>query len=173
MKDRGEFREDLYFRLVHKIAIPPLRERYEDLPLLVKHMLKKFSQVLKKKKPAVPRELYQLLRIYHFPGNIRELETLIKNALSVHKEKTLSLSTIKTYIREHNTRTPIRLVNNQGKDRSFSYSGAFPTLEEMTEFLVKEAMVKAGGEKSIAAALLGISPYALHRKLKDSETNPN
>ncbi|MGD8472205.1 MAG: sigma-54 dependent transcriptional regulator, partial [Desulfobacteraceae bacterium] len=83
LQSSGQFRKDLYYRLGdHQIHIPPLRRRREDLALLVDHFLEKASKVLDKKKPTPPVELVTLLSTYHFPGNIRELESMIFDAVS-------------------------------------------------------------------------------------------
>ena len=75
LRDAGTFRKDLYYRLrIHHVHIPPLRERTEDLPLLLNHFLEKAAKMLGKKQPTPPKELITLLGAYHFPGNIRELE---------------------------------------------------------------------------------------------------
>jgi DNA-binding NtrC family response regulator len=80
--DSGRFRRDLYYRLSgHHIHIPPLRERREDLPILLDHFLEKASGTLGKKKPTPPDKLIELLASYYFPGNVRELESMVHNAV--------------------------------------------------------------------------------------------
>ena len=82
MAAAGEFREDLYYRLnVFTITLPPLRERGEDLPLLVDHFLKRFSPELGKEVVQVAPEALELLRRYPWPGNVRELQSVLKQAL--------------------------------------------------------------------------------------------
>jgi DNA-binding NtrC family response regulator len=96
MKNKNEFRKDLYYRLqTHHIHIPPLRERKNDIPFLINHFLEKASKQLNKKKPTPPKELYSLLSNYNFPGNIRELEGIIFDAVSVHRAGVLSLEPIR------------------------------------------------------------------------------
>ncbi len=95
----GTFRKDLYCRLsTRHINIPPLRERIGDLYLLIEHFLHEASKSLEKKKPAYTRELITLLSTYHFPGSVRELQGLIFDAVSRHKQGTLSMSTFREYI---------------------------------------------------------------------------
>src|SRR5690606_23184903 len=90
-KDNGSFRRDLYYRLqTHRVHIPPLRERREDLPLLVEHFLAAAAKDLGKKKPTAPRELIDLLNTFTFPGNVRELEALVFDAVAKHQGKVLS-----------------------------------------------------------------------------------
>src|SRR6185369_5098757 len=97
----GTFRRDLYYRLcTHLVHVPALRERKGDLPLLLDHFLDEAARALGKKKPTPPRELLQLLATYSFPGNIRELKALVYNAVSVHRDRVLSMDTfLKTVIR--------------------------------------------------------------------------
>ncbi len=93
LQKSGRFRKDLYYRLcAHSIHIPPLRERLDDLSLLVDYFLEEASHSLGKKKPTPHEELITLLSNYHFPGNIRELQSMIYDAVSNHKSKKLSLT---------------------------------------------------------------------------------
>ena len=88
----GEFREDLYYRLhVFPILLPPLRERPEDIPLLVNHFIQKGNERFGKKISSVPEKQMQRLRAYHFPGNIRELENIVERAMILSLGQTLRL----------------------------------------------------------------------------------
>ncbi|MCW8892931.1 MAG: sigma-54 dependent transcriptional regulator, partial [Deltaproteobacteria bacterium] len=88
----GGFRRDLYYRLIaHHVNLPPLRERKDDLPLLLDHFLTQAAAMLGKKKPTAPKELAVLLSTYSFPGNVRELEAMVYDAVSLHSAKTLSM----------------------------------------------------------------------------------
>jgi DNA-binding NtrC family response regulator len=92
MQAKGEFRRDLFYRLrAHHVHLPPLRRRREDLPVLVEHFIAKAAGLLRKAPPTPPRELVPLLEAYSFPGNIRELEGLIADAVSRHRSGVLSL----------------------------------------------------------------------------------
>ncbi|MGQ9663676.1 MAG: sigma-54-dependent transcriptional regulator [Kiritimatiellia bacterium] len=100
---QGKFREDLYFRLrSHHVHVPPLRERLDDLPLLVEHLLGKAAAVLGVRKPTPPPALYTLLSSYPFPGNVRELEAMCFNAVSTHKSGLLSMDTFRQAIGQKN-----------------------------------------------------------------------
>jgi len=91
--DDGRFREDLFFRLrSHMVRVPPLRERLEDLPLLVECFVAEAAEELKRKPPTLPEELIPLLQNYTFPGNVRELRALIFEAVSRHQRGLLPLS---------------------------------------------------------------------------------
>ena len=99
MKNR-DFRRDLYYRLeVHKIHLPPLSERMEDLPPLVDRFLDEASDLLQKPKPAVPPELFTLLRNYPFPGNVRELRSMVIDAMSAPTRGTLSMDVFRKQVR--------------------------------------------------------------------------
>src|SRR6185369_3807376 len=81
--DTGRFRKDLYYRLVvHHVALPPLRERKEDVPLLLDHFLGLAAQGMGIEAPSYPKELLELLATYHFPGNIRELQAMVFDAVA-------------------------------------------------------------------------------------------
>jgi DNA-binding NtrC family response regulator len=158
---KGEFRNDLYYRLqTHEIRIPPLRERKDDLPLLISHFLDRASTELSRKKLAVPSELLTLLETYDFPGNVRELRSMIFNAVSRQKEKMLSLKSF----REAMNRDRDELPDLSGKD-SIDYPERLPTIKEMTDNLIHEAMNRSRDNQAIAAGLLGISPQALSKRL--------
>src|SRR5512138_3702997 len=95
----GQFRRDLYYRLrTHRIKVPPLKERLGDIPLLVEYFLHRAAHDLGKKKPTPPRELFQLLASYGFPGNVRELRAMIYDAVSVHRDRVLSMESFKSAI---------------------------------------------------------------------------
>lgn len=157
----GRFRRDLYYRLqTHHIQVPPLRERPEDLPGLIEHFLHQASREYEKRIPEVPRGLYALLRRYDFPGNVRELRSMIFDAVSRHKTGELSLDSF-----EQALGTGVTLAE-PSKDEGFLVIGnRFPTLKQATEFLIEEALSRSDGNQAKAAKLLGISAPALSRRL--------
>jgi DNA-binding NtrC family response regulator len=156
-----EFRKDLYYRIsAHEIRLPPLRERKTDLPLLVHHFLEEASQKLKKKKIAVPLELFPLLETYDFPGNIRELRSMIFDAVSKQTEKMLSLKPIREAIGRD-----AQLLSREQQQELLNFQDRLPTLAQANELLINEALKRAKGVKSTAAMLLGISPQALGKRL--------
>jgi len=170
MQESNTFRQDLYYRLKsHHIKIPPLRERTSDLPYLIDHFINKASEQLNKKRPAVPKELYTLLRNYSFPGNIRELEGLIFDAISLHSSGILSLDSMRKKIAEHKDDKVTRsAVSNSSQNISdeLIIPGRFPTLGEAEDSLIAEALKRAEGNQTIAAELLGISRRALNNRLQ-------
>jgi DNA-binding NtrC family response regulator len=167
-EEAGEFRRDLYYRLrTHQILIPPLRERVADIPLLLDFFLGEAAQSLSKRKPTPPKELAQLLATYSFPGNIRELRAMVYDAVSVHRERILSLDTFIKAIGPGGGKS----LATPAPDRSiFSVVERLPTFAEAAELLVDEAMARAGGNQTIAARLLCISQPALSKRLRPSRT---
>ena len=168
LKSSGKFRKDLYFRLCdHHIHIPALRERLEDLPILVEHFLEKASKTLGKKKPTPPNELSILLSTYHFPGNIRELESMVFDAVSSHKFGKLSMESFKSHIyKKHPMFETESKLLLQEKKVLISFSEQLPTLKQTEQLLIDEAMKRTDGNQSIAALSLGITRQALNRRLK-------
>lgn len=171
LREEDKFRKDLYFRLdVHHIHLPPLRERLDDLPLLVDHFLEEAAASLGKSKPTPPNELFSLLATYHFPGNIRELRSMIFKSVSLHKSKMLSLDVFKAHMKSHRGDG----ADEAGDAQPFSYpdwlkSTSFdtiPTLKQAQHMLVKLAMERAGNNQGIAAQMLGITQQALSKRLK-------
>ena len=166
---QGLFRNDLYYRLLtHHITIPPLRERLDDLPFLIDHFLEQAADSLGKKTPAIPKELSILLRTYDFPGNIRELQSMIFDAVSRHESKMLSLSVFKEYLTKHSSNNYPDQEELSEKNM-ISFSGRFPTIKEVENYFIDAAMKKAKGNQSIAAQILGISQSTLSRRFKDSK----
>lgn len=166
MKDKNEFRKDLYYRLqTHHIHIPPLRERKNDIPLLINHFLEKASAQLDKKKPTPPKELYTLLSSYNFPGNIRELEGIIFDAVSVHRSGILSLEPIREKIFSKMKTKDFQNSEVITGEEKIIFSDQLPSLKETEDALISEALRRADGNQTIAADLLGISRRALNNRL--------
>jgi DNA-binding NtrC family response regulator len=172
LQSTGKFRKDLYYRLCdHRIHIPPLRDRRKDLPVLVEHFIAKTSKILDKKKPTPPPELITLLSTYHFPGNVRELESMMYDAVSRHKSGKLSLAVFKDHITEKHpeTRTDTRALT-QKEHSMVAFPDQLPTLKQMEQLLIDEAMTRSNGNQSIAALSLGISRQALNKRLKKDQS---
>jgi DNA-binding NtrC family response regulator len=158
----GDFRKDLYYRLsAHEVRLPPLRERKGDLPLLMGHFLEEASQKLSKKRLAVPPELIPLLETYDFPGNIRELRSMVFDAVSRQSEKMLSLKPFREAMGRD-----AELLSREQQDDLIFFKERLPTLAQANELLITEAMKRAKGVKSTAAMLLGITPQALGKRLQ-------
>jgi DNA-binding NtrC family response regulator len=163
----SRFRKDLYYRLCgHRVHIPPLRERREDLPVLLDHFLGEAARGLGKRRPTPPDELYNLLAAYHFPGNVRELESMVFNAVSLHLAGKLSMDAFKTVIFE---RQPALAGEAEGQEPpgpgSLLFPERLPTLKQAEDALVEEALRRAGGNQSIAASMLGITRQAMNKRV--------
>jgi DNA-binding NtrC family response regulator len=160
--EEEKFRRDLFYRLsTHEIRVPPLRERKDDLPLLVEHFLGEADAQTGKGKPAVPAELMALLETYNFPGNIRELRSMVFDAVSRESSSTLSLAPFKAVIGRDPAQAPARLQGDL-----FAQLQTLPTIRQATRMLMDEAMKRAGGNQSAAARLLGMSHQALNMRLQ-------
>jgi DNA-binding NtrC family response regulator len=145
--EEGSFRPDLFYRLnVFRIEVPPLRDRREDIPLLVEHFLKRFSQSMNKKITRVSPGAMLILQEYNWPGNVRELENAVERAMVVGGEPEL---------REDDF--TLRLGAHASDARR---------LEEVEREHILRVLEETGGNKTRAAAILGIDRVTLHNKLK-------
>ncbi len=151
----GKFRQDLYFRLnVVSLNIPPLSERKDDIPLLCYYFLKKYSSLMKKGVSEVSPEVLALLMNYGFPGNVRELENIIERGVALSQGATIEVAHLPEDLRELNIRT---FRKKEGK---------IPSLEEQEMSYIKWVLSEVGGNKTLAAQILGIDRVSLWRKLK-------
>jgi len=159
MVREGKFREDLFFRLnVVRIAMPPLRERTDDIPLLLAHYLKFFSEENKAPPLTLEPGAVRTLQAYAWPGNIRELRNFCENAVVLHRGGSLS-----EYDLDPKFRGGVPATGG-------SESGATPvanplSIEENEKRVLREALIKARGNRTKAAELMGISRRTLHRKI--------
>lgn len=166
----GSFRRDLFYRLcTHHIHIPPLRERMDDLPLLFEHFLDETSRTLNKSMPKQYDVLLAGLSAYDFPGNIRELQSIIYNAVSSQSfELPARLAGIKGNPAGPAGRKPFARQDISKKIDSIFFTGNLPTLESAGTLLVEEALRRSGGNQTLAAKMIGISRQTLIRYLKKS-----
>ena len=172
LADEGRFRKDLLYRLrIHQVKIPPLRERMGDIPALADHFLEKAAAALGKRKPAAPKELHALLATHHFPGNVRELEGMMYDAVSRHQGKTLSLASFKEAMdsgagKDAAGPAPIPLGHAEGLALLYGLNhGRFPKLKEVEHLLIGEALRRADGNQTLAARMLGLSRCTLNKRL--------
>jgi len=150
--NEGKFREDLYYRLnVAKISLPPLRERREDIPLLVEHFIRKFNTLKARSIRGVTPEVLSFLVGYSFPGNIRQLENIVEYAFITCKGRFIGM--------EHLSRDFIEEASGGGP-RCFSPQ----ELEEVSR--IRTALEQHGGSRPDAARALGMSRTTLWRKMK-------
>jgi DNA-binding NtrC family response regulator len=164
----GEFRKDLYYRIAAlQVQIPPLRERIEDIPLLLDHFLEYSAESLYKNKPTPPPELIPLLSNYFFPGNVRELKAMVFDAVTQHKSGVLSLDRFKDFIKNRGEQVKSEFsIKNNKAGLTLDISGRFPTIKEVETYLTSEAMKRSNNNQGIAASLLGITRHALNKRLK-------
>ena len=166
----AKFRKDLYYRIsTHHIHIPPLRERKEDIQIILEHFLKNASEELNKKIPVYHPELLSLLKSYNFPGNIRELQSMVYDAVSSHKTKMLSMNSFKSHIDRHSVSagTSSGTEGDKGGTDWASKLEVLPCIKEATAILIEEALRRSSQNQSVAARLLGITPQALSARLKN------
>lgn len=169
---KERFRSDLFFRLsVHQVEIPPLRQRQDDIPLLVNAFLEEAARELGKPVPTPPQELFTLLATYHFPGNVRELRAMVYDAMALHRSgPVIGLEAFRRGMQKQR-----HLGDSSGSTEQekpglpLQLSGSFPTLKEAETFLIQEALRRANQNQGIAASLLGISRPALNRRLSRRE----
>jgi DNA-binding NtrC family response regulator len=159
------FREDLYYRLnVVEINLPPLRERKEDIPLLVAHCIGNLNRELGKTIKNVSDEALKLLMEYDWPGNVRELENLIERAMVLGKEDILETENFPPQIKRRQEQIDLpRHLLGQFRLPESGIS-LIDTVEEMEKRLIQEALERTGGNKTKAAELLGVTRKIMRYK---------
>ena len=147
------FREDLYYRLnVVMIPLPPLRARPDDIPLLIRCFLEKYSRAFGKEMKGVSSEVLDILSRYPFPGNVRELENIIERAVALSDEPEISARDLPSDLRE------LSMRSIEAAPRL--------TLAEMERKYIQEVLIKTNYRKSLAAEILGLPRTTLWRKMK-------
>ncbi|MBE0429092.1 MAG: sigma-54-dependent Fis family transcriptional regulator [Thermoleophilia bacterium] len=151
----SSFRKDLYYRLnVISLNIPPLAERRDDIPLLCQYFLTKHSALMKKDVREIAPEAVGLLVNYDFPGNVRELENVIERGVALASGEAIEMAHLPDDLRDLDIRT-------------FRKKGSrYPSLEEQEIAYIRWVLQATGGNKSMAANILGIDRVSLWRKLK-------
>lgn len=147
----GEFREDLYYRLrVVQISLPPLRERKDDIPLLVTHLIKKFNRIFGKKIKAVSSDVDRLLLRHAWPGNVRELENAIEHAFILCNQRVITLNHLPPEFRE--------------QTRGMAMLNSIDRRSEAEA--IEDALQRTDGNKAKAARLLSMSRRTFYRKIE-------
>ncbi|MBN2134176.1 MAG: sigma-54-dependent Fis family transcriptional regulator [Acidobacteria bacterium] len=155
----NDFREDLYYRLnVIQIKIPPLREREEDIPLLVQYFLDKFNKDLSRKIKKITPAAMQMLKDYHWPGNLRELRNVIERTVLLANNDIIGADDLPTSI-QNKERNPI-------STKDFMLPDAGIDLHEFEKNILLQALDKAGGNVSRAARYLSIGRDKMRYRLK-------
>lgn len=159
---QGRFREDLYYRLdVLNLRIPPLRERKEDIPLLVEHFLRLAASRLNKTVKGVSDEAIEVMMEYDWPGNVRQLENTVEQLVVLNGDHVIQAWEVEEVLgRIPHTRRAVQEAS--GSDKPLSES----TLEELERVTVMKVLSETGWNKAAAARRLGISKTTLWRRLK-------
>ena len=172
----GSFRRDLYFRLLaHQIDIPPLRQRRGDILLLFQHFLESACASMQREAPELHDELLPWLQTYAFPGNIREMEAMIFNALSMHRAGTLSRDDFRDYLKfsiEKDT-SPASTDSLQTSASGILFPEPLPTIDEAVDALIDAAMKYHENNQSATARTLGITRQGLISRLKRRQLTPD
>jgi len=159
----GTFRRDLYYRLcTHRVTVPPLRERPEDIEPLLERLLAEAAAAMGKRVPTAPPELPRLLATYPFPGNIRELAAMVYDAVSLHEGRMLSMESFKRHIGADTGAGP----EPGPGENPFVGLSQLPSFARAEELLLDEALARSGGRQTLAARLLGVTQSALSKRLK-------
>ena len=177
----GTFRSDLYYRLAsHSIELPPLGGRSGDISILFSQFLSEACAEFGKSEPEVADEVYAALEASTFPGNIRELKSIVFDCVGRLQEPVFKLSRLPPRVRDSLVR---QSDGAEGGDRdrtaSMRFPEVLPTLREVSELLIRESLKRTGGNISAAARLLGITQSALSKRLsravdpgREMETEP-
>ena len=151
----GRFREDLYYRLkVVTIALPPLRERREDVPLLVEHLVRRAARECRKQVTGVTEAALALLSSYHWPGNVRELAHVLERGVALAQHDVLTADDLPPELRQPSARP----APDPADDR--------PTLAELKRRYIRRVLDESGGNMTRAASVLGVDRRSLYRMLQ-------
>ena len=151
--EERRFREDLFYRLnVFNVYVPPLRERKEDIPLIVEHFISKYNKILNKKVKKVSAKAMELLLDYNYPGNIRELENIIERSMIMAKDEIIDE----------------KYFNFISKETYIEKKG---TLKETEKELIIKYLIQNKGNRTKTAEVLGISRRSLQNKIKEYQIN--
>jgi PAS domain S-box-containing protein len=160
--EKGTFRQDLYYRInVVKLVLPPLKERKEDIPLLVEHFIRKFARLTGKDIQGLSPELMSVLMAHDFPGNIRELENIIEYATVVCKNGLLSAE----HLPDHLKKSKDAATQPHPNEKKTS-------LEDVEKGYICEVLSRNHWNRSATAAEMGIHPTTLWRKMKRLKIEP-
>jgi PAS domain S-box-containing protein len=153
----GEFREDLFYRVnVMRLELPTLRERREDIPLLIEHFIERFNRLQDKDLVGVSDEVLEVLMNHDYPGNARELENIIEHAFVLCRSSVIELNHL-----------PPELVRDTNVTVAKGLDGPPTTLRAMEAIHITDALRRSRGNRKAAAEMLGIHPSTLFRKIRD------
>lgn len=165
----GKFRKDLYYRLnIVSLAIPPLRDRAEDILLITKHLIDLFNIEFGLDIQGLETEAWDVIRSYDFPGNIRELRNVIESAFNLVMGPLIRRDDLPGYVLQASCHLPVSASQNPAESDFSASIGKRPLtkiMDEIEKNLLEEAIRQSGGNKLQAASLLGISRPGLYKKL--------
>jgi two-component system NtrC family response regulator len=168
--EEGRFRLDLYHRLsVFPISIAPLRARGDDVLLLAEHFAREFAARMGKPVPSLPKETREILSAYDFPGNVRELKNVIERAVILDKDRELAPQLLpERMATAPRPRGPVKIgvAGARSDGLTIDFRPGTDTLDDCERRLLEEALRMANGKKSKAAQILGISRFALLRRVE-------
>ncbi len=152
-----KFREDLYYRLnVIPLRVPPLRDRYDDVPLLAAHFLRVYAEKNRKGVRGITDDALEALQAYRWPGNVRELENTVERAVVLCKGDHIGVADLPGHMQPEGS----------GNARKLVFAIGTP-LRKMEDLAIRETLRYTGGDKKLAARLLGIAARTIYRKLED------
>ncbi len=166
MVDTGRFRQDLFYRLcIHNVHLPLLAARKGDIPLLLDRFLAEAAESMNKPLPSVALELYRYLAAYAFPGNIRELKSMVYDAIANHSRGVLGKEYFLRAMGAGRPAAPAATTSDNVLATFSDPEGRLPTLKEAEEALIGKALERAGGNQGVAARYLGITRQGLNKIL--------
>ena len=165
--ESGRFRKDLFYRInVIRVHLPSLRERREDIPLLIDYFLKKFSDKLEKANKTFSKEAIHVLANYDWPGNIRELQNVVERVVALSKNEIIGVDELPIPVEE------LAALNKKPFEQEKKKSFIVTTLAEQEKNAIIDALNKYGGNQTKVAQTLGISTTTLWRKIKKYRIKP-
>jgi len=155
--NQGRFREDLFYRLkVIDIEIPPLRERKEDIPLLVRHFVSRYGEESKRRVSDISDEAMKMLMAYPWPGNVRELENVLQRAIALCRNEVILPEDLPASMDQDAKES---LIERGLREKL--------TVDQLENEYIRRVLIEVGGNKSRAAEILGLDRKTLYRKLEE------
>lgn len=166
MVDKGRFRQDLYYRLcTHQVQIPPLAARKGDIPLLLEQFIAEAAASMHKETPSTSPELYRYLATYDFPGNVRELKSMVFDAVARHSRGVLAKESFLQAMGDRQPALPAATPLSGITGIIGNEADRLPTLKEAEDALIRKALERAEGNQGVAARYLGITRQGLNKIL--------
>jgi two-component system response regulator HydG len=166
--EAGKFREDLYYRLnVIHVRVPPLRERSGDIPLLANFFLRRYAKKNDKLVEGVTARAMDAMGNHSWPGNVRELENVIERAVVLSSDTVVDLDDLPQSLTGLASMTSEKTMEGRGV-----YVPVGTSLEDAERLLLKETLKATGGDKNLAAKLLGVATRTIYRKLGSKDKDP-